>query len=70
MLYVLLLQFLKEEFLAYFENWEKSVMARDGFTDAEKEMMMIARESRTGMQISGTVTVDNTFTPSTYNFKF
>ena len=63
MYYILQLQFLKEEFLVYFENWEKSVMARDGFTNAEKEMMMIARESRTGMQISGTATLDNTCTP-------
>jgi len=28
-------------------------MARDGFTGGEKQMMMIAKESWTGMQISG-----------------
>ena len=32
-------------------------MATDGFTDAQKEMMMIAKESRTGMQISGSLTL-------------
>ena len=44
-------------------------MARDGFTDADKEMM-IARESRTGMQMSCIATLDNTYTPVHITFNF
>ena len=48
------IQFLKEEFLPYCKIWEESVIARDGFSDSQKEMMLIAKESRTGLQISDT----------------
>jgi len=47
------MQFLKEEFLLYFKKWEDSVMARDSYSDSQKNMMLIAKESRTGLQISG-----------------
>ena len=49
----LLLQFLSEEFLAYFQSWRDSVAAREGFTNAEKNKMFLTQQSYEGLQTTG-----------------
>jgi hypothetical protein len=50
-LYVIL-QWLKENFLAYLDEWEQSVNGRTGFTVAEKRKMMLSRETIEGIRIT------------------
>ena len=50
-----LLQWLKEEFLNYLDCWE-AVHEREGVTSAEKNMMMLSRETKNGLRITGTCT--------------
>ena len=47
------LQWLETEFIPYLEQWEKSVMEREGFSAKEKELMLLARETRLGITITG-----------------
>jgi len=49
----LFIQFLREELLPYFDAWEASVRAREGFTPKEINLMMISKESRDGIRRSG-----------------
>ena len=46
------LQFLTD-FLAYLKVWEKSVKEREGFSDAQKRMMTLPRETQDGIHITG-----------------
>jgi len=43
------------EFLAYLKAWENSVKEWKGFSDAEKRMMMLPRETQDGIYITGKV---------------
>ena len=48
------LQWLTEEFLPYLDLWEKTVSEREGFLNAEKNMMLLSQETRDGLRITGT----------------
>ena len=48
-----LFQWLKDEFLTYLDCWEKSVHDREGFSSAEKKMMLLSQETRNGLRITG-----------------
>jgi len=39
--------------LPYLEDWEKSVNEREGFSSKEKEMMLMPRETRLGITVTG-----------------
>ena len=39
------LQWLTEEFLPYLDHWEKTVSEREGFSNAEKNMMLLSQET-------------------------
>ena len=53
LIFVMLTQWLEEEFLPYLESWEKSVHERDGFSAKEKEMMLMPKETRLGITETG-----------------
>jgi hypothetical protein len=42
-------------FLGYLDEWRKSVNERKGFTAAEKETMMLSRETREGLTMTGII---------------
>ena len=42
-----------DSFFGYLKNWEMCVDARDGFTTAEKQKMMLSRETREGLTMTG-----------------
>ena len=46
------LQWLKNEFLQYFIDWEKSIEDRTGFEEKEKEKMFISRQTMEGIKIT------------------
>ena len=46
-------QWLTEVFLLYLEEWETSVSERSGFTKIKKGMMLLSRETRLGLKITG-----------------
>lgn len=46
-------QWLEEDFLGYLSEWEESVKQRQGFTDAEKNMMLLSHETLEGLHITG-----------------
>ena len=50
---IIVLQWLETEFIPYLEQWEKSVMEREGFSAKDKELMLLAREIRIGITITG-----------------
>ena len=47
------LQWLKEDFLGYLSEWEKSVKQRTGFTSSQKAMMLLSKETVEGLKITG-----------------
>jgi len=47
------LQWLETEFIPYLEQWENTTMAREGFSAKEKELMLLARETRIVITITG-----------------
>ena len=47
------LQWLKDKFSAYLDEWEKSVMDRPGFKDDEKKNLMLRSETLLGLQMTG-----------------
>lgn len=49
------IQWLKEEFLPYLNEWEKSVKERDKFSDLAKKKMLLSRETLLGIRITGTL---------------
>ena len=52
-LYVIQPQWLEEEFMPYLEQWESSVKKRKGFSDKEKMLMLITKETRAGIKVTG-----------------
>ena len=48
-----LLQWLKDELLSYLQQWEKSVEKREGFSPKAKSMMVITKETRFGIRVTG-----------------
>ena len=47
------IQWLENEFLGYLKEWEKSVEQRNGFTAAQKRMMILSNETIEGLKITG-----------------
>lgn len=47
------MQWLKEEFLGYLDEWEECVNKQLGFTPAQKKMMLLSEETRKGLRITG-----------------
>ena len=62
---VFLYQFLRKEFLPYFQNWKQSVQRRAGFESKEKDMMMISRTTMNGIEITGMKMSIAKLTPNT-----
>lgn len=48
-----ILQWLKEDFLGYLNEWEVSVEQRPGFTSSQKNMMLLSRETIEGLRTTG-----------------
>ena len=46
-------QWLEEEFLGYMEKWEQSVAARPGFSQTDKNKMMLSEATKTGLKFTG-----------------
>lgn len=46
-------QWLTEEFVPYLKQWEESVQKRVGFTPQAKGMMLLAKETRHGIDVTG-----------------
>ena len=53
MSYLNYMQWLKEDFLGYIEEWQKSIEQREEFTNAQKQMMCLSKETLTGLKITG-----------------
>lgn len=53
---LLVLQWLEEDFLGYLNEWEASVNAREGISDAEKASMLLSQETLEGLHITGLYT--------------
>ena len=49
------LQWLKEDFLGYLDEWEDSVEQRKGFTASQKAMMLLSRETIEGLRTTGRI---------------
>lgn len=45
-----------DEFIPYLKSWEESVEKRNGFTPQAKAMMLLARETRQGIDVTGIFT--------------
>ena len=46
-------QWLKETFLGYLSEWEKSVNERPGFSKLAKKAMLLSPETRLGLKTTG-----------------
>ena len=46
-------QWLEKDFLGYLQKWEDMVKSRPGFSPSEKEKMLLTRETRVGIKITG-----------------
>ena len=46
-------QWLKEGFLGYLDDWERSVNSREGFTSAQRNMMLLSQQTIEGLRITG-----------------
>ena len=49
---VVALQWLRDVFLPYLDNWEKSVDERPGFSRDEKNRMLLTPATRLGLRIT------------------
>ena len=47
------LQWLTDVFLPYLDEWEESVDGRKGFSPSQKNMMMLSKETRDGLKLTG-----------------
>ena len=47
------MQWLKEEFLGFLDEWEKSVEDRQNFSNFEKNKMLLSNETRLGLRLTG-----------------
>ena len=54
-------QWLTEVFLPYLDEWEDSVSERSGFTKTQKGMMLLSRETRMGLRITGLLQIRTKF---------
>ena len=52
-LFIICAQWITDEFIPYLKSWEESVQKRNGFTPQEKAMMLLARETRQGIDVTG-----------------
>ena len=50
---VLAFQWLKEEFLGYLDDWERSVNNHEGFTAAQRSMMLLSQQTLEGIRTTG-----------------
>ena len=48
------MQWLEDDFLSYLDTWEESVKEREGFSNAQQSMMLLSKETRLGLRITGT----------------
>ena len=39
--------------MKYLDEWEEGVKGRTGFSNSEKERMLLSRETRRGLRITG-----------------
>jgi hypothetical protein len=46
-------QWLKEVFLDYLDRWEASVKARPDFSKTARNKMMLSKETRLGLRLTG-----------------
>ena len=46
-------QFLEQEFLAYLDRWTTSVKRRAGYSDEERERMLLSQQTMKGLRITG-----------------
>ena len=46
-------QWLEGEFLSYLDDWEESVHGRTDIEKEDKDQLMISRETRTGLRMTG-----------------
>ena len=51
--HVINLQWLEDAFLSYFSDWEAGVQSRPGFSAAQKALMLLSRETREGLRMTG-----------------
>lgn len=49
------LKFLREELLPYFQNWERSAQSREGFSKEAINLMLLSKESRSAVDITGMI---------------
>ena len=54
-----LLQWLENDFIGYLNKWEDSAKSRTGFSEGEKVMMTLSRETSEGIRIAGNYIVHN-----------
>ena len=47
------LQWLKDGFLKYLQDWEDSVNKRKGFTAAQRAQMLLSSQTREGLRMTG-----------------
>ena len=47
------LQWLEEELMPYLKEWEESVSNRKGFNNKDQLMMLLAKETRVGITVTG-----------------
>ena len=47
------MQWLKDHFLAYLCEWENSVKSRKTYTPAQRNKMLLSRQTREGLKITG-----------------
>ena len=55
--YSIFMQWLEKEFLGYLKEWKASVDNRSGFTEAEKAMMCLSKETLEGLHMTGNSTI-------------
>ena len=55
------LQWLTEVFLPYLDELEDGVNERPGFTKTQKGMMLLSRETRMGLKITGLLLITTNF---------
>ena len=48
-----MVQWLREDFISYLEEWKKSVDARSKFSDSEKAKMQLSIETLEGLKMTG-----------------
>ena len=53
----IIIQWLKDTFLKYLEEWEREVMSLTSIDNKEKSRMLLSRETREGLKITGIVMI-------------